>query len=321
MRAAVYTRWGSADVLRIVDLPKPVPGDDEVLVRVRAASINAPDWRIMRGKPYIIRLFFGLRKPKIRSGTDFAGEVEAVGKDVMGVKPGNMVFGAGRGAFAEYVCTRSSRITPKPDTVTCEQAAAIPVAGLTALQGLRNIGKLRAGQSVLINGASGGVGTFAVQIAKAFDASVTAVCSTPHVELMRSIGADHIIDYTKEDFTKGRERYDLIFDVAGNHSLSQLRRVLNDPGIGVLVGAPKSVSLFHILWVLAGSVVSRFGSRKFIGILAKARQADLKTLGELVEDKIVTPVIDRQYALSEIVEAMTYVDRGHAQGKVVITLP
>ena len=232
MKAIVYHNYGSPDVLRLEEIEKPVPNDNQVLVRVRAASVNPLDWHYMEGTPYFVRLLTGLRKPKdTRLGVDVAGQVEAVGRNVTQFKPGDEVFGACRGAFAEYACTSESALVMKPDNVTFEQAASVPVAALTALQGLRDKGQIQPGQKVLINGAAGGVGTFAVQIAKSFGADVTGVCSTRNVDMVRSIGADRVIDYTREDFTKSGQRYDLIFDCVGNHSLSACRRVLNPKGI------------------------------------------------------------------------------------------
>jgi NADPH:quinone reductase-like Zn-dependent oxidoreductase len=239
MKAAVYTRYGPPDVVQITDVEKPVPKDHEVLIRVRAASVNPGDWHFMRGAPYFLRIMTGLRKPKVtRLGIDVAGQVEAVGRNVTQFKPGNEVFGACRGAFAEYACTSESSLVTKPNNVTFEQAGSVPVAALTALQGLRNKGQIQPGQKILINGAAGGVGTFAVQIAKWFGAHVTGVCSTRNVEMVRSIGADQVIDYTQEDFTKGTQRYDLMFDSVGNHSLSACRRLLNPKGIYIVNGGP-----------------------------------------------------------------------------------
>jgi NADPH:quinone reductase-like Zn-dependent oxidoreductase len=320
MKAVVYSGYGSPDVLKCVDVEKPIAGDDQVVVKVRAASANAPDWRIVTGKPFAIRLMFGLRKPRIRPGVDLAGEVEAVGRNVTQFKPGDAVFGVGRGAFAEYVCTSESRLVVKPDNVTFEQAACVPVAGFTALQALRDKGKIQPGQSVLVNGAAGGVGTFTVQIAKALGAQVTGVCSTANVEMVRSIGADHVIDYTREDFTASGQRYDLILDIVGNHSISAIRRALNPTGVCVMVGAPKSISTFGLLAFLARPLIlSRFTRQKFVAFMAKSRKEDLTTLCGLVASGKVTPVIDRRYSLSEVSEAIRYLSAGHARGKVVIT--
>lgn len=322
MKAIVYRDYGSPDVLKYEEIEKPLPKDDEVLIKVRAASVNPLDWRLMKGKPYSGRLFFGLRKPKnTRPGVDVAGQVEAVGRNVTQFKPGDEVFGACRGALAEYACASESRLVIKPEHVTFEQAAAVPVAALTALQGLRDKGQIQPGQKVLVNGAAGGVGTFAVQVAKSFGAEVTGVCSTKNLEMVRSIGADRVIDYTREDFTKGTERYDLIFDCVGNHSLSAYRRVLNPKGICIIIGAP------HIRWMigllafmLKPLVMSPFVSQKFVMFIAKVSKEDLTIIGELMESGKVTPVIDRRYSLSEAPEAIRYLEEGHARGKVVITL-
>ena len=267
----------------------------------------------------MIRIMTGLRKPKdTRLGRDVAGQVEAVGRNVTQFKPGDEVFGSCRGAFAEYVSAPESALAVKPDNLTFEQAASLPIAGLTALQGLRDKGKLQPGQKVLINGAAGGVGTFAVQIAKSFGADVTGVCSAGNVDMIRSIGADATIDYAREDFTKGTQRYDLIFDCIGNHSLSACRRVLNLNGRFVIVGASKvRTSLSH---ALKGMVLSWFVSQKFVMLVARLRKADLTILGDLIQTGKVTPVIDRCYSLSEVPEAIRYLEQGHARGKVVITI-
>jgi len=321
MKAAVYTSYGPADVLQIKDVAKPVPKDDEVLIKVRAASLNPSDWRIMNGRPFVLRMMFGLRKPKIRPGSDVAGQVEAVGSNVTQFKPGDAVFGICRGAFAEYVCASESRLAIKPDNATFEQAASVPVASFTALQGLRDKGQIHAQQSVLINGASGGVGTFAVQIAKSFGAEVTGVCSTRNVEMVQSIGADHMVDYTKEDFTKSEKRYDLIFDCVGNHSLSALRSVLNPNGICVIAGAPKSLSMIGLLvFMIRPPMLSRLAGQKFVTFIAKASKQDLTAMRELIEAGKVTPVIDKRYRLSEVPEAVRYSEQGHARGKLVITM-
>ncbi|HBB98518.1 MAG TPA: alcohol dehydrogenase [Blastocatellia bacterium] len=318
MKAIVYHNYGSPDVLQCEEIEKPTPGDDEVLIKVRAASVNPFD-RLYRGRPYMIRIMTGLRKPKdTRLGRDVAGQVEAVGRNVTQFKPGDEVFGSCRGAFAEYVSAPESALAVKPDNLTFEQAASLPIAGLTALQGLRDKGKLQPGQKVLINGAAGGVGTFAVQIAKSFGADVTGVCSAGNVDMIRSIGADATIDYAREDFTKGTQRYDLIFDCIGNHSLSACRRVLNLNGRFVIVGASKvRTSLSH---ALKGMVLSWFVSQKFVMLVARLRKADLTILGDLIQTGKVTPVIDRCYSLSEVPEAIRYLEQGHARGKVVITI-
>jgi NADPH:quinone reductase-like Zn-dependent oxidoreductase len=322
MKAAIYTSYGPPDVVRIREVEKPVPKADEVLIKVRAASVNPLDWRLMKGEPSILRLFFGLRKPRFgRPGVDVAGEVEAVGRNVTQFKPGDAVFGDCRGAFAEYVCTAESKLAMKPDNVAFEQAASVDVAGLTALQGLRNHGKIRPGSKVLINGAAGGVGTFAVQIAKSFGADVTGVCSTRNIDMVRSIGADEVIDYTQNDFTTSNQRYDLILDCVGNHSFSACRRILNPDGRFVLVGAPHDLSVIGLLAVpIKALLLSVFVSQKAVMFIAKSNQDDLALLGELIATAKLEPVIDRRYTLSEVPEALRYLEEGHARGKVLITL-
>jgi NADPH:quinone reductase-like Zn-dependent oxidoreductase len=322
MKAITYQRYGSEDVLELRDVEKPVVTDDGVLVRVHASSVNPVDWHTMTGTPYLVRMGAGLRRPKSELlGTDFAGTVEAVGTNVKGVRAGDEVFGARNGAFAEYVCVRDA-VVPKPADVTFEQAAAVPVAALTALQGLGDKGHLQAVQKVLVNGASGGVGTFAAQIAKAFGAEVTGVCSTPNVETARSIGADHVIDYTREDFTRGDERYGLMLDIAGNRSWSECRRVLSPEATLVFVGGPKTNRLFGPLGHVIGvRLAASRSSQKVVWFVAKTNKADLEVLRGLLEDGSVTPVIDRQYSLDEVPEALGYLGEGHARGKVVITVP
>jgi NADPH:quinone reductase-like Zn-dependent oxidoreductase len=323
MKAIVYRCYGSPDVVKLEDIAKPTPPDDRVLIKVHAASVNPLDWHYMRGKPYIMRMMAGLGVPEdIRLGVDFAGTVEAVGKNVKRFKSGDEVFGGGHGAFAEYVSVREKgSLALKPANLTFEQAAAVPVAAVTALQALRDKGKIQPGQKVLINGASGGVGTFAVQIAKAFGADVTGVCSTRNLAMVRSIGADHVIDYTREDFTQGSLRYDLIVDNVGTHSLLEYRRVLNPRGALVMVGGPNDGR-----WIgpLSGSIkamlVAPFVSQKMVFILAQLKQDDLGTLRDLMQTGKLTPVIDRRYKLSETAEAIRYLEEGHARGKVVITL-
>jgi NADPH:quinone reductase-like Zn-dependent oxidoreductase len=325
---AAYTRYGPPDVIEVSEVEKPVPRDNEVLTKVRAASVNPLDWKTMRGGPYIVRLLFGQRKPKIKPlGVDVAGQVEAVGKNVTQFKPGDEVFGTCRGAFAEYACTcesarvMKSTLVMKPNNVTFEQAASAPIAALTALQGLRDKGHIKPGQKILINGAAGGVGTFAVQIAKSFATDVTGVCSTRNVDLVRSIGADRVVDYTQEDFTKSGQRYDLLFDCMGNHSLSACRRVLNPRGIFIMVGAPADVRVISLLARLIGALVlSRFVSQKLVPFLARSNKEDLTIVGELMATGKVTPVIDRRYKLSEVPEALRYLEEGHARGKVVVTV-
>jgi NADPH:quinone reductase-like Zn-dependent oxidoreductase len=328
MKAIVYREYGSPDVLRWEDMERPTPGDDGVLIRVRAASVNPLDWKLMKGGPYILRLLMGLFQPKLkRPGVDVAGEVEAIGRNVTEFKPGDTVFGTCRGALAEYACTSASpggsrsTLVLKPESVTFEQAAAAPIAALTALQGLRDKGRIRSGQKVLINGASGGVGTFAVQIAKSFGAEVTGVCSTKNVEMVRSLGADRVVDYTREDFTRNRRCYDLLFDCVGNHSLAACRRVLNSKGILVMVGAPSDAHLSALLArLIAALVLSKIGSQKLALFLARSNKEDLVLISELMATGKVIPVIDRRYRLSEVGEAFRYAADGHARGKVVITL-
>ena len=325
---AAFTRYGPPDVVEVSDLEKPVPKDNEVLMRVRAASVNPLDWKTMKGGPYILRLLFGQRKPKIKIlGVDVAGQVEAIGRNVTQFQPGDEVFGTCRGAFAEYACTNQAEkimkpvLVVKPHDVSFEQAASSPIAALTALQGLRDKGRIQAGQKVLINGAAGGVGTFAVQIAKSFGADVTGVCSTRNVDMVRSIGADQVIDYTREDFTKGGQHYDLIFDCVGNHSLSSCKRILSPKGILILVGAPSDVHITGLLARLSGAfLLSRFASQKIIPILARSNKNDLTAIGELIASGKITPVIDRRYKLTEVPEALRYLEEGHARGKVVITM-
>ena len=321
MKAAMYSRYGPPDVVQIADVEKPVPKDNEVLIKVRAASVNPLDSHLMKGKPYIGRIVFGLRKPKItRPGRDVAGQVEAVGRKVTQLKPGDAVFGMCKGAFAEYACTSESALVIKPDNVTFEQAASAPVAAFTALQGLRDQGKLQPGQKVLINGAAGGVGTFAVQIAKSFGAEVTGVCSTRNVEMVRSIGAGHLIDYTQEDFTKSGQRYDLIFDLVANHSVLACRRVLNPKGTYVMAGALSGRLIGFLAFPIKALVLSRFVSQKFVVFIATSSKEDLTIMGELIAAGKVTPVIDKRYSLSEVPEAIRYLEEGHARGKVIITV-
>jgi NADPH:quinone reductase-like Zn-dependent oxidoreductase len=324
MKAIVRERYGSPEVLELKDLEKPVIDDDSVLVRVRAASINAYDWHMLRGSPYLVRMIAGLRKPKSSAmGVDVAGQVEAVGKNVTAFRPGDEVFGSRQGSLAEYVRgTEKSFLVPKPAGLTFEQAAAVPLAGTTALQGLRDKGQIKAGQRVLINGASGGVGTFAVQIAKAFGAHVTAVCSTRNVDQARSLGADEVIDYTREDFTRSGRRYDLILDIAASSSLSSRRRVLEPSGTLVGVGAADGGR--RMTSIMAGlletAVVSRFGKQKMPFFIASNSKEDLIVLKELIEAGKVRPVIDRTYPLKETAEAIRYLETGHARAKVVITV-
>jgi NADPH:quinone reductase-like Zn-dependent oxidoreductase len=321
VKAGVRRKYGSPDVLELEELEQPELADDGVLVRVRAASVNRGDWYGLTGTPYFARIALGLRKPKSpRIGVDFAGTVEAVGKDRTDFQPGDDVFGGRDGAFAEYVCARKG-VARKPAQMTFEEAAAVPVAALTALQGLRDKGKLEAGQKVLINGASGGMGTYGVQIAKALGGEVTAVCSTRNVDRARSLGADRVIDYTQEDFTRSGDRYDLMLDVAGGRSWSACKRVLKKQATLVIVGAPKGNRLLgplsHILRV---KLASLFGSRKAVFFIAKFNKQDMEVLRELVESGKVKSVVERRYELSEIADAYWYMGEGHAQGKLVINL-
>jgi NADPH:quinone reductase-like Zn-dependent oxidoreductase len=322
MKAIVFSKYGSPDVLELRDIEKPEVGDDGVLVRVRAASVNPLDWHGMRGQPYLMRMAGGVRRPKdTELGVDVAGEVEAVGRDVTQFRPGDEVFGVRSGAFAEYVRgSEESTLVPKPAGLTFEQAAAVPVAGTTALQGLRDKGQLQPGQHVLINGASGGVGTFAVQIAKAFGAEVTGVCSTVNVEMVRSIGADHVIDYTREDFTKSGQKFDLILDIAGSRPLSACRRVMAPSGTFVVVGGPGGRWIRPADRALTAVLMNRFVSQRMLPFLSHASKDDLLVLKDLIDAGKVTPVIDRTYPLSATPEAVRYVEQGHARGKVVITV-
>jgi NADPH:quinone reductase-like Zn-dependent oxidoreductase len=325
MKAVVYCDYGVPN-LKFQDIEKPTPADDQLLVRVRAASVNPLDWHFVEGTPYIARFFFGMgaRKPKeTRLGVDFAGTVEAVGKNVTKFKPGDEVFGGRDGAFADYVCVREARaVALKPANITFEQAASVPIAAITALQGVRDKGKVQPGQKVLINGASGGVGTFAVQIAKSYGAEVTGVCSTRNLEMVKSLGADHVIDYTKEDFAKTGNRYDLILDNVGTQPLAKFRAALKPKGICVMIGGggPNDGR-----WVgpmarpIKALILSPFVSQKFGMMLAELNHNDLAFLGDLMQSGKVKPVIDRTYKLSDLADAIRYVEQGHARGKVVIT--
>jgi NADPH:quinone reductase-like Zn-dependent oxidoreductase len=319
MKAIVFTKYGSPDVLQLKEVEKPTPKDNEVLIKVHAASVNAYDWHMMTGKPFLGRLMgFGLLKPKNdRLGADIAGRVEAVGSNVKQFRPGDEVFGAVKGGFAEYACAREDRLALKPVNVSFEEGAAVPTAALTALQALRDKGQIQSGQKVLINGASGGVGTFAVQIAKSFGAEVTAVCSTRNLDMARSIGADHVIDYTREDFTRSGQRYDLILAANGYHSILGYTRALGPRGVYVTTGG----SMAHMFQaMLLGSLISKIGSKKMGFMLAKLNQKDLVFMKELLEAGKVKPVIERRYSLSQVAEALRYLEKGHAQGKLVITM-
>jgi NADPH:quinone reductase-like Zn-dependent oxidoreductase len=321
MKAAVRDRYGSPDVVELREIAKPDLVDDGVLVRVHATSVNPADWYGMCGRPYIGRATIGLRKPKdLRLGVDFAGTVEAVGKEVTGFEPGDEVFGGRSGAFAEYVCVRGG-VAQKPANLTFEEAAAVPVAALTALQGLRDKGQLQPGQKVLINGASGGVGTFAVQIAKALGAEVTGVCSTRNVDQARTLGADHVIDYTREDFTRSGRRYDLLLDIAGSKSWSACRRVLAPDATLVIVGAHRRNRLLGpIGHIVRLRLASLRGSQKAVFFIAKTNRADMELLRGLIEAGQVKPVVDRRYELSQTADAFRYLGEGHARGKVVVTV-
>jgi NADPH:quinone reductase-like Zn-dependent oxidoreductase len=323
MKAIVHRCYGSPDIIRLEDIPKPIAQDDEILVRVHAASVNPLDWHYLEGTPYLVRMDGGFGKPENpRLGVDFSGMVEAVGKNVTHFKAGDEVFGGKFGALAEYVAVREARaVALKPANVSHEQAAAVAIAGITALQGLRDKGHIHAGQNVLVNGASGGVGTFAVQIAKSFGANVTGVCSTQNVELVRSIGADHVIDYTREDFTQGTQRYDLILDNVSTHSLLDYKRVMSPNGVYVMIGSTDPGHWFGwLVKPVEAWLLSPFTSQKFGMILAELDKADLAILGGLMESGKVTPVIDRTYKLSEAAEALRYLEKGHARGKVVVTV-
>ncbi len=323
MKAIVHTRYGSPDVLEFAEVEKPLPKDDQVLIKVQAASVNTLDLTI-RG-PFLARILSGgLRKPKDpRLGADLAGRVEAVGRQVTQFQPGDDVFGTGAGAFAEYVCASEKRVALKPANLSFEAAAAVPVAALTALQGLRYKGEIQPGHKVLIQGATGAVGTFAVQLAKAFGAEVTAVCSTRNVEMVRSLGADHVIDYTREDVTKNRQRYDLILAVNGYHSIFAYRWLLCPTGRYVLVGEGSKTHLYRAILqaLLLGPLLSRKGGQQlaFMGV-AHINQADLVAVKELLEAGKVVPMIDRRYSFAETAEALRYLEEGHARGKVVITV-
>lgn len=320
MKAVVCPKYGSPDVLELKEVEKPTPDDNELLIKVSAASVNPYDWHLMRGEPFFARFMFGFLKPKNEIfGYDIAGRVEAVGGNVKLFKIGDEVFGGiGFGGFAEYVCGTVDNVVLKPVNISFEQAAAVPMGALTALQGLRDKGKIQSGQKVLINGASGGVGTFAVQIAKSFGAEVTGVCSTRNLDMVRSIGADHVIDYTKEDFTKNGQCYDLILDNVANHSVSDYKRALSFKGICVIVGFSSMTNMVKVLF--QASLMSMNSSKK-IGIMsAKINKTDMSFLKDLIEAEKLVSIIDRRYPLSEVAEAIRYIEEGHAQGKVVITM-
>jgi len=322
MKAVVQDNYGSPDDLELRDIDKPVVKDDEVLIRVHAASVNAADWHYMRGMPYIARLSLGLRKPKSKvRGRDVAGQVEAIGKDARRFRPGDEVYAeVDTGSFAEYTCVPEDVVGLKPANLTFEQAAAVPLAAVTALQGLRDKGQIQPGQKVLINGASGGVGTFAVQLAKSFGADVTGVCSTKKVDMVRSIGADQVIDYAQEDFTQNGQRYDILFDLVGNRSLSDCRRALTPKGTLVLSGGEGGRWLGSVSLLIKALLLSPFVGQKLRAFLAKTKHEDLLVLQELIEAGKITPVIDKTYPLSEAPEAIRYLEERHVRGKVVITV-
>lgn len=323
MRAVAYTNYGSPDVLELKEVQKPTPKDSEVLIKVLAAATNVADWRLMRASPFLVRLMGGgILKPKHEIlGTDVAGTVEAIGRNVNQFQPGDEVFAnlseSGRGGFAEYTCALERDVVSKPANITFGEASAVPITGITALQGLRDYGKIQAGQKVLINGASGGVGTFAVQIAKSYGAEVTAVCSTQNLEMVRSIGADHVIDYLKEDYTKNGLLYDLIFDAVANHTVSENKRALKSQGICVVVGFS---TIFNMFKVMLGSFTSNTGGKKINSMTAALNKEDMVFIKELMEAGKVKTVIDRCYQFSEVPEALRYLEEGHAKGKVVIIM-
>jgi NADPH:quinone reductase-like Zn-dependent oxidoreductase len=317
MKAIARTKYGPPDALQFMELEKPAPNDNEVLIKVRAASVNPLDFFTMRGAP-LLRLIPGLRTPKDqRIGVDVAGQVEAAGRNVSQFRPGDEVFGVARGAFAEYACATEDKLALKPANISFEEAAAVPVAGITVLQGLRDKGQIQRGQKVVIDGASGGVGTFAVQIAKSFGTEVTAVCSTRNMETARSIGADHVIDYTRDDFTRSGQRYDLILGANAHHSIFEYRRALSQGGIYVVVGGDLA-RIFQAM--LLAPLLSRMGSKKTRFFIAKINQKDLVVLKGLLEAGKVVPVIDRFYPLSDAAKALGYLEQRHARGKIVLTV-
>jgi NADPH:quinone reductase-like Zn-dependent oxidoreductase len=322
MQAIVFTQYGSPDVLELKEVETPTPGDNEVLIRVYAAAVNAADWHLLRGEPFPMRLMFGLHAPKYQIlGIDVAGRVEAVGRSITQFQLGDEVFGdlsnSGFGTFAEYVTSAEDAVAQKPARLTFEQAAAIPVSAVTALQALRDHGHIQAGHKVLITGAAGGVGTFAVQLAKAFGADVTGICSTKKVEMVRSLGADQVIDYTQEDVTRNEQQYDLILDAAAYRSIFDYRRILRDDGRYVMIGGATGL-LFQAM--LLGPLISLIGKKKMGNMLTQPAQKDLVYLSEMVEAGKVTPIIDQCYPLAEAAEAVRYVEAGHARGKVIITM-
>jgi NADPH:quinone reductase-like Zn-dependent oxidoreductase len=323
MKAILQQRFGPPDVLRLADTDRPEPGADDVLVRVHAAAINPADWHILRGDPLVARLMgIGLTKPKAPvAGSDAAGVVETVGTNVRGVRPGDEVLGFFRGAYAEYACAAEDKVVPKPASLTFEQAAAIPIAATTALRGIRDVGEVKAGQRVLVNGAGGGVGTFAVQIAAALGAEVTGVCSTRNVELVRSIGAAHVIDYTMEDFTAGPTRYDVILDNVSNLPLARLRRALTPKGTLVLNGGGSPGHVFGpIATILKAVAVNLFVSQRLRPLPSKESREELLAVTELIEGGMLRPIVDRTYSLADAAEGLSYVEQGHARGKVAVTV-
>lgn len=323
MKAIVYGRYGPPDVLRFEEIEKPIPADDQVLIQVRASSVNPYDWHFIRGTPSFIRLFIGLRAPKSkRLGADVAGVVAAVGRKVTSLKVGDAVFGTAKGSFAEYVCAPASTLALKPENIAWKQAAASPIAGITALQALRDKGKIHPEQSVLINGAAGGVGTFAVQIAKVFQARVTAVCSTKNIDLVQSIGADKVIDYTRDSFIHSDQRHDVFFDLVGNHPLQACLRVLQPRGVYIGCGggdpSRRSIELFAPMF--QHMLLGPFTTKKMPGFLAKVNTADLSVLADLLRSGKLTPVLDKTYPLRETADAITYLEQMHACGKVTIAV-
>lgn len=323
MQAITYHRYGPPDVLEFEEIPKPTPAEDQVLIRVHAASVNPYDWHFLRGTPSFIRLFTGMRGPKFpRLGADVSGVVEAIGANVATFKPGDAVFGQAKGSFAEYACAAASQLAFKPEGISFEQAACLPIAGITALQGLRDKANVQAGQTVLINGAAGGVGTFAVQIAKSLGARVNGVCSTRNVELVRRIGADEVIDYTRDDFARSAQRYDLLFDLVGNRSLADCLRAVEPHGTYISCGGggPDQSSMHLLSGMLRNVVQSRLVSQKMPGLLAKINRDDLAVLADLVQSGKVIPVVERTYSLRETAEAIRHVESGHVRGKVVIVV-
>ena len=320
MRAMTYRHYGPPDVLECVEVATPEPADNEVLVRVRAASVNPLDWHFMRGSPFVVRIVTGIFGPRDgRLGVDLAGVVDAVGPRVTRFRPGDEVFGASRGTVAEFVSAREDRLVAKPDNITFEEAAAVPIAGITALQGLRDKGRIRAGQKVLVIGAAGGVGTFAVQIAKSYGAQVSGVCSTRNMEMVASIGADHVVDYTRDDFSRTGEQYDIVLDCIGNRTLSECRRAMSERGIHVAVGGDDRL-LSMLIGFAWARLLSMFVSQSFVSFLAAIRGKDLALLAGLMEDGKVAPTIDRRYPLEQAAEAIRYLETMHARGKVVISI-